>query len=124
MPQTETLKVIGYTEFMRACARGEKDTKKYTRDVLRATGDAVKTDAAGRFAKYDAKSAAGYRTYVRQRGVSVEQSIRKTTGLRPNFGVLQMRRALIPALIEKEPETEKAMEHALDMIEIRFETGP
>ena len=34
-------------------------------------------------------TAAGLRTRVRQRGVSVEQSLRKTTGLRPDYGRLQ-----------------------------------
>ena len=67
--------VKGYRELVRACTRADSDTKKYMRDTFRKVGDTVKVDAAGKFAGYDAKSAAGFRTRVRQRGVEVEQRL-------------------------------------------------
>jgi hypothetical protein len=119
-PSGDTLAVHGVKPLLKGLAQADRKTKFTVRAIIRRTGDAVQTNAAGRFAKYDAKSAAGYRTIVRQRGVSVEQKYRKTTGLRPNFGALQMRKALVPAAADKAPETKHAMEIALDEIAQRF----
>ena len=44
------------------------------------------------------KSAEKFRTYVRSNSlVSVEQTLRKTTGAHPEWGALQMTKGLIPA---------------------------
>lgn len=60
---------------------------------------------------------------MRERGVSVEQSIRKTSGLRPDWGRSQMRVSLIPTLIEDEPHTiedfERAIQEVNDFFELR-----
>jgi hypothetical protein len=122
MPQ-ETLRIVGYREFMRALVGADRRTKKAVRDVLRRSGDAVKSDAAGRIAPKDGRTAAGYRVAVRQRGVAVNQSLRKTTGQHPEWGSYQMRHALLPALAANEEETVQAMEHALDEIAVIFNSG-
>ena len=75
--------VTGYTELVRACVRADADTKKYMRATFRQVGDIVKVDAARLFTRYSAKSAAGYRTRVRQRGISVEQVWRERGALYP-----------------------------------------
>ena len=123
MPQRATLAVVGYRELMRACNRGDKETKAYVRGTLRHVGDVVREDATRRFAPVDSRSAAGYRTRVRVKDVAVEQSIRKTTGKRPQYGAFQMRRALLPALAGHENQLNRELEHALDLIERHFETG-
>jgi hypothetical protein len=67
-------------------------------EALRRGGRVVEDEAERLFSPIDAGSAAGFRTYVRAGGrVSVEQSKRKTTGNRPQFGALQMREGLLPA---------------------------
>lgn len=119
----ETLVVKGLRDFLRACDRAGKESKKEVRGAFRKVGDIVKVDAAERFLGYDARSAAGFRTVVRQRGVSVEQTLRKTTGLRPDFGALQMSKALLPALNEKEDAVEQAMEHAIDIVSDHFDNN-
>lgn len=113
--------VKGYREFLRALDRGGKETKKMLRDELRSGGEIVRADAQARFARINQKSAAGYRVAVRQRGVAVEQRLVKTTGKHPEWGVLQMRVALIPASAAKEPEIERHMERALDRVCNRIE---
>lgn len=113
-PRRETVQVKGLTEFLRATNKAERETKKVVREKLRDAGDVVREEASKRFAPFSAKSAAGYRTRVRVRGVEVEQSLRKTTGARPDFGALQMSRALIPALVSKEDEVERNMEKAAE----------
>jgi len=118
-----TLQVKDFTLFMQALARADKATQKAAREEIRKAGDHVKLDGARLFGPTDAKSAAGYRTRVRQRGVAVEQSLRKTTGKHPNFGGLQMRRALLPALDANEARTNQALEQALDRVCDRFNQG-
>lgn len=117
----QALRVKGYRETLRAFSRAERATKKEARAALREVGEVVRVEAAQRFRDVDAKTAAGYRTRVRQRGISVEQSLRRTTGTRPDYGELQMREALIPAAEAKEAEITKGMEKALDRIADHFD---
>lgn len=115
--------VRGYSEFMRAMQLADKQSRKALRDELRRTGERVRVDAGARFARYSARTAAGYRTRVRQRGIAVEQSLRRTTGLRGDFGALQMRRALLPARDDNLDTLERDLEAAMDRIADRFNAG-
>lgn len=119
MPR-ETIRVQGYREFLRACARAEKQSRTEVRSALKEVGDIVRVEWSARFARVDARSAAGYRTRVRQRGVFVEQSLRKTTGLHPEYGALQERYGL-RVLTDKEPDVERGLEKAIDKIADDFE---
>ena len=116
-----TLRVSGYREFVRACDHAGKDAKREVRTTLRGVGEAVRVAATSRLARIDERSAAGLRVSVRQQGVFVVQSLRKTTGKRPDYGALQMRRALLPALRSKTDETEHAMEQAVDRVADHFD---
>ena len=120
----ETVRIKGYREFIRACDRAGKETKKEVRGTFRKVGDIVREEASSRFRDVSPRSAAGYRTRVRQGGVAVEQSLRRTTGLRPDFGALQMQEALIPALEDKEDEVIEAMDDALDRVADHFDDRP
>lgn len=119
----ETLVVHGYRDLIRGLATADRDSKRKIRGVFREVGDTVRTDAAARFAPVNARSAAGYRTRVRQRGIAVEQSLRKTSGLHPEYGSLQMRQALLPALMSNVDEMERAMERAMDTVAAHFNQG-
>lgn len=121
MAQQTTLKVRGYREFLRAVASMDKETKKEVRAAFRQAAQAVRVDATRRFSEYDERSAKGYRIIVRQRGVAVEQRYRKTTGKHPEFGPLQMRKALLPAAVAKAKVVEREMERALDRVAAHFE---
>lgn len=71
---------------------------------LHEVGEVVREDATRRFDKYDRKSAAGFEARVRpgaESAVIVGQKLRKTTGLRPDWGALQVTRALLPARTAK-----------------------
>lgn len=112
----QTLRVRGLREFQRALAKADKDTKKRVKEKLAEAGEVVRDDAARRFEPINPKSASRYRVSVRQRGIWVQQSLRKTTGLRPDYGGLQMREALLPALEENEEEIVRSFERAIDRI--------
>jgi hypothetical protein len=122
----KTLQVTGYREFLRACDRGEKETKKYVRGSFREVGDIVRRDAeqlTGHRLR-SPRSAAGYRTRVRARGVAVEQSLRRTTGRRPDWGATQMGESLVPALTDNEQRVIAGMAQAIDTVCDHFESGP
>jgi len=111
-----TIEVQGWKELVRASRQLEPNTRRELAKAFREVGEHVRSDAAAMFAPIDARSAAGYRLRVRQRGVAVVQSLRKTTGKRPDYGALQMRRALLPALDTHEAETMQRLEDALDRV--------
>lgn len=73
------------------------------REGLRAGGQIVQEEARRKFVRSvispnTRRTAEGFRTYVRAGStVTVEQSLRKTTGLHPEWGALQMQNALLPA---------------------------
>lgn len=115
------LRVKGYRELLRACDRASKDIKREVRSALRAVGEIVRARASSLFEDASPKSAAGYRVRVRQRGVAVEQSLRRTTGTRPDFGALQMREALVPGLEDTGHEVDHRLGQALDHMEDIFE---
>jgi hypothetical protein len=57
------------------------------------------------------RTAEGFRTYIRGgANVHVEQSLRKTTGLRPDWGELQMTKGLLPARADKIDEVADRIE--------------
>jgi len=120
MAARDALIVRGYREFLRATDQAEKKSKKFVRDNFREVGEVVREPAADQLGDLSEKSAAGLRTIVRRTGVSVEQTLRRTTGKRPDWGALQMRRILIPTVEDKEREIEDRLEKALDKIADHF----
>lgn len=122
MPQRDTLIVRGYREFLRATDRAEKESKRFVRDNFRQVGEVVRGPAAEDLLGLQPKgtTAAGLRTIVRRTGVTVEQTLRKTTGKRPDWGVTQMRKVLLPELEQHERDIEQQLEKALDRVAEHF----
>jgi len=116
-----TIVVTGYKEFLRAAKNAGSATNHEVRAAFRDVGEIVRADAAQRLSKYSTKSAAGLKVRVRQRGVAVEQSLRKTTGAHAQYGSLQMRKALLPALARDQTAVEARFEEALDKVKLIFE---
>lgn len=114
--------VRGLSEVLRACAKADKETKKKVRARFRAVGQIVRKDSAARISPLSTRTARGYRVYVRQRGVEVEQTLRKTTGNRGDWGDLQMKRGLIPAAEENREEIRRELEQALEDLADMFPT--
>lgn len=108
-----TVRVRGLRELQRDFRRISKDLAKEVREGLKAAAEPVRQEAAELFNPVDAHSAAGYRVSVRQKVVTVQQSRRRTTGQHPEYGSLQMRRALIPARSRREDEVVEAVDKVL-----------
>lgn len=93
--------VQGLGDLIRVSDQCDNKTKKFVRDELRKTAEPVRQAAIAKFSRYNPGVAARYRITVRRTGViAVEQPGRRTTGLRRDFGKLQMDRALVPGLLE------------------------
>ena len=108
-----TVRVKGLKELQRDFRRMSKDLSKEVRDGLRESAKPVQQEAANLFRGVDARSAAGYKVRVRQRGVAVEQSRKRTTGLHPEYGAMQMRKALLPALANREKDVIEGVDRVL-----------
>jgi hypothetical protein len=114
--QQETVRVTGLKELQKALRQMDADVAKELRRELKDAGTVVQQQAISLFSPISAGSALGFKVRVRQRGVAVEQSKRRTTGLHPEFGGLQMRRALLPALESNEDAVVAKVEHMLDTV--------
>ncbi|SRR6266542_2855584 len=119
-----TVRIKGIREFQRALDHADRELGKQLRRELYDAAKIVASDARARFSGIDASSAMGMRPRVRGRGMAVvEQSRRRTTGQHPQFGALQMRRALLPALVSKRGEVEHRVEVMLDHLVSQAEGG-
>ena len=111
------VRVRGLRELHAALKRYDVEVKKDFEKELREAGKLVAASARSKFSAIDARSAAGFRPRVRGFGrVVVEQRLGRTTGLRPDFGSLQMRRALLPAMREEEPQVIAAIDDLLGRV--------
>lgn len=124
MAQQYVYTVDGLRELLAATDRADSATKRMVRNEIREVARPVLNTARQRLAPYDARSAARLGISVRRVGtVSVEQRLRRTTGHRPDFGALQMREALIPALASHEDEIVDRFDDALGRIATHWGAG-
>lgn len=119
----ETLAVEGFANLIKGFRAYDRGFKTRARQVLRQVGEGTRADAANTMAPFSQKTAAGYKVAVRQRGIEVRQSVRKTTGRHPEYGAFQMRNALLPARARNAPEAEREMERALSILAAQFNSG-
>jgi hypothetical protein len=123
MARVQGLVVRNLTPFLHVVAALPPATRREVRNELRQVAETVRDDGERKFSRYSQRSADGYRVVVRRRGISVEQSLRKTTGNNPDWGKLQMREALIPALDDNTEKLVRDLERAIDRIANRIERG-
>lgn len=99
------VRVKGLKELHRDFRRMSKELSKDLDRELREAANIVAQDARARFDTYSPRSASGFRGRTKGFGRAiVEQRHRRTTGKRPDYGALQMRRALLPARASKHDE--------------------
>lgn len=108
-----TLRVRGLREFQRAVSKADANTRKTVREGLKKAGEPVRSEWQRTLSRYDERSASKLRVRARQSGVLVEQSLRKTTALRPDWGRLQQVLGE-QAAADKENEVERELEQAID----------
>lgn len=111
------VRIEGLRELERALRQSDRESAKGLRKELREAAKVVSLDARRRFSDVDGYSAMGMRPRVRAGLVAVaEQSRKRTTGHHPEYGAMQMRHALVPALWDNREEIEERMETMLDRV--------
>ncbi len=107
-------RVHGLGATQRAFADFAAEVAEGLPQALAEAGERVRQDAYERFSPISPASAAGFKVRARKRGVVVAQGKRKKTGQRPDFGRLQMERALTPALRSNEGEAVRLVRKVVD----------
>jgi hypothetical protein len=115
-PRGETIAVSGLKPLIRDFSRLSKTLTKSLREELRAIAGPVEADVKAREEQWGEKEAAGVRTVVRQRGIAVEQALRRVTGKRGDFGALQMKRAFLPGLRDNQAAVEAGVSDFLNRL--------
>lgn len=111
---SSTIRVRGLRELQRDFKKMSGDLSKEVDRELKEAAGIVAEEARSLFSSYDSRSASGFRPRVKGFGRAfVEQSRRRTTGKRPDYGALQMRRALLPALGSKQAEVIERLDKML-----------
>jgi len=117
MAEKETIAVRGLGPLIRDFSKLSKEASKQLRDELRKVAAPVAIDAKFREQDYGSKEPGGVKVVVRQRGVAVEQTLRRSplpSRNRRNFGELQMRNVFIPALEDNVDVVNRRVEEFLD----------
>lgn len=108
--------MTGLRELLAVTDAAGKETKRYARTQIREAAEPLRDRWRVLMSPLNMKTAAGYRIVVRRTGVvAVEQSLRKTTGKRGDWGSTQMRRG-VQAAEETSPEILQRVEGALERI--------
>lgn len=113
---TQTVRVRGLRELQRDFKKMEgglnKEIDKGLRDAAKIVSDEARSISSSH--GFSARSVTGVRPRVKGFGRAyVEQSRRKTTGKRGDFGVMQMQRVLLPALGRKQGDVIKELDKVL-----------
>jgi hypothetical protein len=114
--RAETIRVTGYRETARALGKVNRGAKRALYAGLRAAAEPIAGDARSRLASYQGISLSTIRPSAQARGVFIVQRARRVTGLRPDFGALQMRQGLIPALENHEDDIVDKVEDAFALL--------
>ncbi len=109
-----TIHVHGVREVNRAFRQIDRQLAKEFGGDLKDAAAPVVSSAKGKVTRYQGAKVSTIRARRAGARVYVEQSAKKVTGLRFDFGALQMRTVLIPALDENANQVFDAVEHVLN----------
>lgn len=112
-----SVQIIGYRETARAFSRMSGALGPALNAALLEAAEPVAREAQSLVAHYPGAKTTTIAPRVSTRGVFVTQRARKKTGLRADFGALQMVTAFIPALEHHVDEVEAGAQRALTVIE-------
>lgn len=111
------VKTKGLKELRRALKGVDADASKELDNQLKEVAEVVASGARQLFTAIDSRSAAGFKPRLRGFSqVMVTQTRRRKSGQRPDYGSLQMRRALIPALWSNKTNIERRLENMIESV--------
>jgi hypothetical protein len=109
------VRIRGLRESLRALERVNKGVGKQVKDELKKAAEPVARTAQSKISRYAGAKTSTIGPRASVRGVFVTQRARKVTGLRGDFGTLQMR-LLEESLKEHENEIVHDVERAFDRL--------
>ena len=109
-----TVRIHGVKEVTKAFREIDGDLAKQFGNDLKEAAEPVAVSARDKETRYAGASVNTIRARRAGPRVFVGQGARKVTGLRGDFGALQMRTVLMPALDEKANEVYSRVEKVLD----------
>ena len=111
-----TVRVTGVRETVAALNKVSRSAPKVVTNELKSAADPVRDAAAARISRYQGSKPMSIKPKVKGRGsVFVQQTARKRTGKRGDFGRLQQRHLEV-ALDQNQDKVRKALEQALDRL--------
>lgn len=111
------MRVLGLSELIRDMNAVDRDLSRELRAELKDIADVGARDAAARLERLSPHSASGIIGRVRSNGlVTVEQKFRKKTGMRPDWGVTQMREAFLPSADKLQHDLGERAEETIDHV--------
>jgi hypothetical protein len=108
-----TVRITGLKELQRALRQVDKSLGADFKNELKKVGEPVARSAASKLTRWRGASTK-VRVHPLGKGVFVRQQARKVTGLRGDFGELQMRDAFEPALDENQHRIVQDLDDAID----------
>lgn len=108
-----TLRVKGYREVTRALNRVDKGTRKALLDGLKQAAEPTAAEARSKLSRYAGLDTGSIQPRAVASGVYITQKRGKKTGTRPDFGSLQMRQGLLPAVYDHQDEFRNKVDDAL-----------
>jgi hypothetical protein len=109
-----SIRVEGLREVTAAFRQVDRSLATSLGDDLKKAAEPVAESARRKVTRFQGASVGTIRAKRSGPNVVVEQSARKVTGLRGDFGALQMRKVLEPALDENEDKVFSEVERVLD----------
>jgi len=114
-----TLRVRGYREAARALNTVDKKTRATMLLGMKRGAKPIAADARSLLSRYQGLNTSSIQPRAVATGVYVTQKQGKKTGLRPDFGSLQMTQGLIPAAYRNADQLEHSVELALDVLALK-----
>lgn len=108
------VKVYGAKEVTAAFRKVDKELAKQFGNDLKKAAEPVAVAARSKVTRYRGAKVTTIKTRRTGPRVFVEQGARKVTGKRGDFGALQLRTVLVPALEERTDEVFDEVEKVLD----------
>jgi hypothetical protein len=108
--------IQGLRELDAAFRKMDKVASKNFRDELKKAAEPVASSARDKISRFQGASLGTIKPRATATAVFVTQNARKVTGLRGDYGALQMRVGLEPALAENETNIVNELERALDRL--------
>lgn len=110
-----TVRLHGLQEVNRAFNRIDRAVVSEVKDELKKVAEPIAAESRSRISRYRGASTGTIKSAATMKGVVVRQSIRKRSGLRPDFGALQMRH-MLGALFDHEDDVVNGVEDLLDWL--------